>query len=246
MWLIPAALMILGALSGECADQDGWVGCADAAITGDHVEISAGRGGDAIGGGEGARGSLDEASDDVGDGIHCDDPLGRCGVFEVVVRREPSLSDVASFAPDLGTVVPEPAGFGVVGLPVNVVAAAGTSQREGELFELPVTVRFEPVSFRFDYGDGATRDVASGGATWEASGAAQFTPTDTSHVYAERGTYTVRAAVSFRVDVDFGGGWERVPGVLVLPAGESTVEVFEAHTALVERSCHEDPHGTGC
>ncbi len=211
------------------------------------MEISAERGGGTddhdldAGTGPGA-----DAAEEVGDGIRCDDPLGRCGTYEVVMRREPSLSDVASFAPRLATVVPEPQGFGVVGLPVNVVAEAPTSEREGELFDLPVTVRFEPMSFRFDYGDGTTRDVATGGRMWDALGAAQFTPTDTSHVYAERGTFTVRAAVSFRVDVDFGGGWERVPGVLVLPAGDTTVEVFEAHTALVERSCHEDPHGTGC
>jgi hypothetical protein len=129
---------------------------------------------------------------------------------------------------------------------VNVVAAATTHTRTGELFDLPVTVRFRPVSFRFDYGDGTTTDTATGGSTWERLGVAPFTPTDTSHVFARRGTYTVQAAVHFAADVDFGNGWERVPGLLALPAGSVDIRILEAHTALVERTCLQDPHGVGC
>ncbi|WP_436036216.1 PKD domain-containing protein [Microbacterium sp. LjRoot45] len=162
------------------------------------------------------------------------------------MREEPTLSDVASFAPTLTPLSPEPDGIGLAGLPLNVVAHAEAHTQTGELFDLPVTVRFRPVSFTFDYGDGTTRESATGGATWQQLGAAQFTATDTSHAYRQRGTYTITAVVHFAADVDFGNGWQRVPGLLGIPAGSTTVEILEARTALVERTCAENPSGIGC
>ncbi len=180
------------------------------------------------------------------DSTECTDPLNRCLSFEVVMREEPTLSDVASFAPTLTPLSPEPDGIGIAGLPLNVVAHAEAHTRTGELFDLPVTVRFRPVSFAFDYGDGTARESTTGGATWQQLGVAQFTATDTSHAYRQRGTYTITAVVHFAADVDFGNGWQRVPGLLGIPAGSTTVEILEARTALVERTCTEDPSGIGC
>ncbi|WEK14187.1 MAG: hypothetical protein P0Y48_02955 [Candidatus Microbacterium phytovorans] len=162
------------------------------------------------------------------------------------MREEPTLSDVASFAPTLTSLSPEPDGIGIAGLPLNVVAHAEAHTRTGELFDLPVTVRFRPVSFAFDYGDGTARESTTGGATWQQLGVAQFTATGTSHAYRQRGTYTITAVVHFAADVDFGNGWQRVPGLLGIPAGSTTVEILEARTALVERTCAEDPSGIGC
>ncbi len=216
------------------------------------LEISAEIGGDSDGSSGGAEGEgessreSDDPSGIVGDGFRCSSPLGRCGAYEVVMRRDPTMRDVESFAPRLLAVSPEPAGFGVVGLPVNVVAAARVHEVRGQLFDLQVNVRFRPVSYRFDYGDGTTRTVATGGRSWDALGVPQFTPTTTSHVYPRRGTYAIRASVSFEAHVDFGNGWERVPGHLAVPAGTSSIEILEARTALVEKTCAEDPRGTGC
>jgi hypothetical protein len=186
------------------------------------------------------------SEDGADDGLNCDDPLRRCGVYEVVSRPEPTLADVASFAPEVAPLVPEPAGVGVVGMPVNVVAAAAEHTREGELFDLPVRVRFQPQSFLFDYGDGTTRESPTGGRTWNQLGAAQLTPTPTSHVYDHRGTYTARVTIRFRADVDFGNGWTRVPGLLDIPAHTTRITILEAHTALVQHTCHETPHAPGC
>ncbi|WP_231902637.1 hypothetical protein [Microbacterium sp. TNHR37B] len=163
-----------------------------------------------------------------------------------MTRPEPTLSDVASFAPEVAPLVPEPAGVGVAGMPVNVVAAAAEHIREGELFDLPVRVRFQPQTFLFDYGDGATRQSPTGGRTWNQLGAAQLTPTATSHVYEHRGTYTARVTIRFRADVDFGNGWTRVPGLLDIPAHTTRITILEAHTALVQHTCHETPHAPGC
>jgi hypothetical protein len=183
---------------------------------------------------------------DSDEGLKCDDALGRCGTYEVVLRPDVTLSDVASFAPRVAPLIPEPAGIGVAGMPVNIVASASAHTADGELFDLPVTVRFRPVSFHFDYGDGTTRDAASGGQTWSSLGVPQFTPTATSHVYRERGTYTARVTVSFAAEVDFGTGWTPVPGLLAVPAGATSLRILEARTALVERDCLEDPGGIGC
>jgi len=162
------------------------------------------------------------------------------------MRQEATLTDVASFAPRLAPPVPEPDGVGIAGLPVNVVASARTHTHTGELFDLPVTVRFRPVSFTFDYGDGTRRELPTGGATWQQLGLTQFDPTDTSHAYRERGEYVISTVVHFAADVDFGTGSIPVEGLLAVPAGATTVEVLEARTALVERTCHEDPDGIGC
>ncbi|CAN7262248.1 hypothetical protein LJR045_001183 [Microbacterium sp. LjRoot45] len=199
-------------------------------------------------GSESQNGSAKEQGENpsADDSTECTDPLNRCLSFEVVMREEPTLSDVASFAPTLTPLSPEPDGIGLAGLPLNVVAHAEAHTQTGELFDLPVTVRFRPVSFTFDYGDGTTRESATGGATWQQLGAAQFTATDTSHAYRQRGTYTITAVVHFAADVDFGNGWQRVPGLLGIPAGSTTVEILEARTALVERTCAENPSGIGC
>jgi len=224
--------------------------CAEAEIKDGALEITGQRPGGAGGPGESTvvpdLVGREELAEDLGDGIRCDDALGRCGHYEVVSRPEPTLEDVVSFTPSLAPLTAEPAGIGIAGLPVNLVARASSHTQRGELFDLPVTVRFRPVSFRFDYGDGTSRALDTGGRTWSSLGAPQFTSTATSHIYTERSTYTVRASVSFRVDVDFGNGWERVPGALALPVGDAQIEILAAHTALVERTCGEDPRGIGC
>lgn len=250
-WLIALILAIhtLGAgaqVADDCVAA-GWTGNCKSTIGDGSVDIHGSRGqtGTADGGGtdDGGRASQETTPND---GINCDDPLRRCGVYEVVVRQEPTIADVASFAPRVAQPVPEPSGFGVAGMPVNVVASARQHTEEGEIFDLPVRVRFRPVAFAIDYGDGTTRTSDSGGRTWASLGLPQFAPTETSHVYRQRGTYSIEMTVAFAADVDFGHGWSRVPGLLHVPAGSTTIRVVEARTALVERTCREDPAGVGC
>lgn len=239
--------VLIGPMSSSCSldEQDAGLCSARVDTSGGTVDISAQR--ERGGGGDGTRNESSRRADDANDdALECNDPLGRCGEYEVVMRPDVTLSDVASFAPSVSPLVPEPSGVGVAGLPVNIVASASAHTAEGEIFDLPVTVRFRPVSFSFDYGDGTTRETTTGGRTWSALGLAQFTPTDTSHVYTQRGTYTARVTVRFAADVDFGTGWTPVVGLLAVPAGATTIQVFEARTALVERHCIEDPAGIGC
>ncbi len=159
---------------------------------------------------------------------------------------QPTLSDVARFAPASAPLIDEPDGVGVVGMPMNFVVDATTHEVTGTLFDLPVTVRFTPTSVLFVHGDGTSRESDDGGRSWATLGLAQFSATSTSHAYSTRGTYTASAAVRYAADVNFGGGWITVPGTLEIPTTAGDVQIFEARTALVDKTCLENPSGIGC
>lgn len=172
--------------------------------------------------------------------------LNRCDHFTVSLLPQATLADVASFAPVALPLRGEPAGHGIVGLPTNFTVPAAEHTATGTLFDLPVTVRFTPEQVTILPGDGATVSAGLGGASWSSLGQPQFSPTATSHTYAARGTYAASAVVRYRAEVDFGRGWRPVPGLLEIPTAGYTVEVLEAHSALVERTCDEAPSGPGC
>ncbi|MFG6493522.1 hypothetical protein [Microbacterium sp. P03] len=159
---------------------------------------------------------------------------------------EVTLADLASFTPARPSLDGEPAGLGVVGMPTNFVAAASAQDIQGVIFERPVVVRFTPAGFRFSHGDGTTSFSPAGGASWSALGQAQFTPTATSHVYSARGTYVAAATVQYSAAVNFGDGWRPVAGFVEATAGGYEVRVVEVHTALVDKTCLENPSGPGC
>ncbi len=168
------------------------------------------------------------------------------GDFEVVVIPDVTLTDLASFVPARPSLTGEPQGVGVVGMPTNVVAAASAQEIPGTLFDRPVLVRFVPSSYRFDYGDGTVRSSPTGGSTWTTLRQADFTPTSTSHVYRSRGTYDVSVTVLYSASVDFGSGWRPVAGYVATTTSGYAVRVVEVHTALVDKTCLENPRGPGC
>lgn len=157
-----------------------------------------------------------------------------------------TLTDLAQFAPDPVAATGEPDNLGVAGMPTNFVAAASAHTRSGALFGVPVTVRFTPVGYDFRYGDGDTASTTTGGQTWSTLGQAVFTPTDTSHIYRERGTYDASVIVRYTAEVDLGTGWFPVEGQLSIDGPVQQIRIFEAHTALVARTCTEQPAAPGC
>ncbi|MBD3940823.1 hypothetical protein IF188_03790 [Microbacterium sp. NEAU-LLC] len=186
-------------------------------------------------------------------GRACDTPtelcLGRDAPADAVVAAgfpAVTLADLASFRPATPQLTGEPLGFGVVRMPTNFVAAASAQEIRGVLLGYPVTVRFVPVAYVFSYGDGQTRRAGTGGVAWTASGSPQFTPTETSHVYQERGEYSASVATEYAAAVDFGAGWQPVDGVVTARTAAYSVQVVEVRTALVEHTCAEDPHAAGC
>jgi hypothetical protein len=158
-----------------------------------------------------------------------------------------TLADLASFRPSSPTLASEPSGIGIVGMPTNLVSSASAQSIPGTLFGYDVVVRFTPAGYRFAYGDGATRSASSGGASWTALGQAQFTPTGTSHSYGARGDYVASVTVQYAAEVSFqGGGWRGIDGFVEVTTGGHPVQIVEARTALVDRTCSENPSGPGC
>ncbi|WP_259363160.1 PKD domain-containing protein [Microbacterium esteraromaticum] len=157
-----------------------------------------------------------------------------------------TITDLASFSPAKGTILGEPDNLGVAGLPTNFVTEAAQHVRSGELFGFPIEVRFTPVSYTFHYGDGASETTSSPGTSWESLAQAQFTPTDTSHTYSERGTYDANVTIAYTAEIDLGVGWFPIDGQLDIPGPTQQIRIFEAHTALVARTCIEQPSAPGC
>ena len=178
------------------------------------------------------------------------DPLqGVCvpGDDEVAIPY-PTLSDLARFVPRPPSLSGEPYTAGVVGKPTNFLSTASEHTLDGALFGYPVSVRFTPVEYTFDYGDGTMATVTDAYDSWAEGGLAQFTPTDAAHVYATKGPYTVSVTVSYSAAVNFWGSdaWLPVDGYVRATAGVYDVTIYEVVTALVDRDCNEDPTGIGC
>lgn len=157
-----------------------------------------------------------------------------------------TLADLARFAPAPTDASAEPGNVGIAGLPANFTTAADVHTRSGEIFGIPLTVRFTPVTYLYDYGDGAVVTLSAPGRTWEELGQPQFTLTPTSHVYRERGEYTAHVDVHYSVEIDLGTGWVPVSGQITTAGAPQTIRILEAHTALVAHTCAEDPGGIGC
>ena len=157
-----------------------------------------------------------------------------------------TISDLARFVPATATVVGEPDNVAVVGLPANFPSSAATETLPAAIPGRPLTIRFTPVSYAFDYGDGERRTSTTPGAAWDASGQPQFTPTDTSHVFTEPGTFTVTATVTYSAEIDLGAGWVPINGTLTGPPASREIRVVKAYTALVQATCTERSPAPGC
>lgn len=157
-----------------------------------------------------------------------------------------TIADLARFAPDGAPLAAEPENVGVAGLPANFLATVSVQSVAGELFGRPLTVRFTPVAYDFAFGDGGTATTTTGGRSWTDLGQAQFTPTATSHVYAERGTYSATVDVRYSAEVDFGTGWIPIDGEVTAEGAAQEIRIFSAHTALVAYTCSQRPDSPGC
>jgi hypothetical protein len=244
--------LVLVPTSGGCGAEDAWTAC-EVANTGTEVNIGASTGQPGNGGGgapsRGGGGGSSEADAPAEPAEpDCVVELGRCDInYSVVTFPDVTIEDLASFRPASPSLAGEPAGFGVVGMPTNVYASVSAQDIPGQLLGWDVTVRFEPAAFVFAYGDGTTSRSVSGGASWSALGQPQFTPTRTSHVYADRGVYPVSVTVQYTASVNFGTAtWRPVPGYVSSTTGGYQVDVREVRTALVDATCLENPGGPGC
>ncbi|WP_411557807.1 hypothetical protein [Plantibacter sp. MPB07] len=159
-----------------------------------------------------------------------------------------TIRDVASFAPAAPTVTTEPAAWGVRGLHTNVIAGASGHTRTGTLLGQVAEVNFIPVGFTFDYGDGESATVRTGGSSWAALGLAEFSKTPTSHRYTTVGTKTITVEVEYAAEYRIGdSGWLPVVGTLSIPTEEPhTVQIVRNSTVGVDKPCRPGKPAIGC
>jgi PKD repeat protein len=160
----------------------------------------------------------------------------------VVTTRE-----VAHLVPGVGAQGMEPKGWMVVGLPTNFYADVAPSVVSTTLLGSSAEVRFTPVSFVWDHGDGSTKTSASGGAPWAALGAAEFSETATSHVFVRPGEYTISLTVQYSAEYRIGGGaWRMLAGTVPSTSPPITASAKTAKTVLAADDCRRLHPSPGC
>ena len=157
-----------------------------------------------------------------------------------------SVRDVARFIPRPMTQSMEPVGWGVRGVPVNFVSSARTHVVSGTLLGRPAEVRFIPIRYRRDFGDGTSMSTREPGGSWASLGQAAWSATPTSHIYGTAGTFVVTLAVDYVADFRFSArSWTRLTGTVSGRANPLTVRIATASTVLVDRTCPTSAIGCG-
>ncbi len=231
-------------------------GCnVDAAVGSDEVTLSGSASSPGSSGSSGGAASRGSGSAKARS-FECDAIVaGRCLVRKVrPVPTEPApaiqpitLRDIASFRPAPGIQYMEPNGWVVPGLDANFYSVVDQQLVNGTLLGQPATVRFTPVAWHWNYGDGSAAVRSTRGATWAAQRLNDFDPTPTSHVYETEGEYLIRLSIDFHAEYRFGGsGFVPIRGTINLPANDLHVTVTGAKTVLVEHDCAANPSGPGC
>lgn len=142
-------------------------------------------------------------------------------------------SQLKGFRPDTPSIGIEPNAWSLPTLAVNVYARAERHRVNGELLGWPVVVRFTPVAFHWNYGDGTGRSVNSAGGSLSALGKQQFDATPTSHVYRKPGRYTVSLQVDYRVEFRFvEGGFRDIDGLVSARASSRAIDVLTVSPLL--------------
>lgn len=271
--LVVVALLAVGLLPANsalalphfktCVPAAGWSGCAEATgtVNEDSVDVGAsaetGQEGDSsdeetspdsnpvvvLSPRDPRLGSEETLQNDNRPGTACWDAPDVCNPSLVI-----SLSDIASFKASIPVLAQmQPSGWALKNLPMNLVAQASVEEISGELLGFPASVRFTPVSYLWDYGDGTTGTSITGGASWEALGVPELTKTATSHVYRERGEYAVTVSVVLSAEYRFAGQpWRPIAGTLQIDGAASPVSVKTVRTVLVRGTCLQYPNDPGC
>ena len=247
-----------GASQGECAPP------ATGAFGNGGVDLSAGYENSSGGGGTTPRGtgSGGSVSVDGGQQNAADNAPNNMDLFPFATQTytinckpgspcDPTLvvrmSDLVNFQPIPPAQGMQPKGWAVIGLPSNFFATASPYTLSGSLLGFPADVRFTPVGYRWEYGDGTSGGSATGGSSWAAQGLPEFSETNTSHRYRETGNYAVRLTVDYTAEYRFAGlAWRNIAGTLAVPANPLAVVAAQARTVLVDRECTRNPGGPGC
>ena len=206
------------------------------------------------------RGDIDRPGSGVGTGGVGDGRVADPAVVdpdligsEIVVRdsytvtEAVKLRDLVNFRPASGVDRMEPNGWIIVGLPTNFYAQATSQVQSGDLLGRPATVRFTPVSYHWNYGDGTGATLLTPGSSWADQGSAEFEPTATSHVYRSPGTYTIDLTIYYGAEYRYDSArWIPIDGAVPVATNRLTVTAGAATTVLVNGDCTASRPGPGC
>ena len=193
----------------------------------------------------------------VGDEPSSDDPPclrivdNRCYISltrpEDALPGTPTLSDIATFRPQVGTAHMQPNGWGVVGIHTNFYATGDAHVVTGTLLGQPASVRFTPIAWHWDYGDGTASTSTSPGGTWAQLGIREFDAAPGSHLYTAKASYTVSLEIEYAAEYQYAGQpWLPIAGTLLLSANDLAITTWNVKTVLVAEDCLDDPSGPGC
>ncbi|VXB12926.1 hypothetical protein [Pseudoclavibacter sp. 8L] len=161
--------------------------------------------------------------------------------------RSFTVSDVLTLAPASVSLMAEPSTWSIVGSHTNFFTTATKHTASGTVLGYPVTATFTPVSYRWDSGDGTTRETTTPGASWAALGQEDFTATATSHVYREKATVQASVTVVYTASVTLANGTSiPVTGTLDRASAAVAIELFTADTVITVGDCSEHPQQPRC
>ncbi|SMG34511.1 hypothetical protein SAMN06296010_1946 [Agreia pratensis] len=238
------------AIASDCSIlQAQTTGCGE--VSGGGVDVGVGN--NVVGGGGGESGGGVGGSGSAEGGVEAP-----CIATSVELCNEQRLEasapgpavttrEIAHLVPGVSVQGMEPRGFMVVGLPTNFYADAQPSTVSTTLLGTPAEVRFTPVSFTWDNGDGSTTTSGSGGATWAALGLDEFSETETSHVFDRAGDYTISLTILYSAEYRIGGGaWRPLAGTVPSTSPPLTASAKAAKTVLVADDCGRRRISPGC
>ncbi len=158
-----------------------------------------------------------------------------------------TLSDIATFIPMNPTLSSEPNGWGLLGYPVNFVGGAPVHTVSGTLFGQSAEVRFWPMTYTWNFGDGESQVTSGAGVSWSSLGVAPFSPTATSHVYRVVAPIRASVTVSYSPEYRIGGGtWRSVTGTVTKSVSTSLILIDDGDPSLVTRACVSGRPAPGC
>ncbi|NQX28314.1 hypothetical protein HQQ81_13285 [Microbacteriaceae bacterium VKM Ac-2854] len=173
-------------------------------------------------------------------------PAVPTGPAVTATQRTITIRDLATFIPSATTLTMEPAHWMLRDAPTNFIAHAEQQTVTAPLLGQQADVRFTPIGYTFDYGDGSTKTTDIGGDTWTNLGLDEFSETETSHVYTKRGYYDITASAVYIAEYRINsGGWTAVDGTISIPTTH-TGRTVTIDTVLVRGTCDEYPEDPGC
>lgn len=259
--LAPATSAVAETPGGCPTGNDAIFGCSDGSgvtVTGTHHRVSPGGGGSngRTGAGSGSGGSSPVfytpaelrqmvieacqrslATDCFTRSASLTNPQVRAPATETETPDAPArtvtITDVARFLPAQGALHLEPAGWAVVGVPANFWVDVSGVTVSADLLGQTADVRFTPVAYRFDHGDGTSDTTDDPGDSWAALGQEELTATPTSHVFSARGDLRASVAVVYSAAYRFAGGeWMPVDGAVSASTPPQRELVVAERTAL--------------